>query len=148
MVGLHLLQISALSFVPSAILATILQRWLGTGILLVTTTTSLMVHQPTCNTQRIEHLDRVMICCWIAYNAFVVTQVVLVLLETLIVWRLALLSLALVVACAIGLVEIRRRQLDADDTCRTTWHVYIHLGGGVGTLLLLCATVGATMLLF
>ena len=147
MSGLRVLQASALSFLPSAILTTILGRWLGTGILLLTTTTSLMVHHPACTTQWIEYLDHVMICSWIAYNAFVVTQVVLVLLETFVVWRLVLLTLALVVACAMGLVEVQRRRLDADDALRTTWHVYIHLGGGVGTLLLLCATVDATMLL-
>ena len=144
---MHLLQKSAFAFLPCVIFAAVLTRWVGTSIFLAIMLTSFIVHEPSCSTPRVQRVDYVFVGVWIIYNTIVVTQLIIVLITSVVVWRLLCLSLAVALAIAVGTLNFQRLHFPFNAPTRVLLHAYIHLCGALGTFLLLFATVGLDVLL-
>ena len=75
------------------------------------------------------------------YNASVVFEMAAALASRMVLWRLTLLVIALISAVATGLLDTKRRKLGWRTPQRIVLHLFMHLSGGIGTFLLLVATV-------
>mmetsp|Transcript_511 Transcript_511/g.1524 ORF Transcript_511/g.1524 Transcript_511/m.1524 type:complete len:138 (-) Transcript_511:579-992(-) len=137
---MHILQVSALCFLPAALLAMLLRRWLGFAILTTNVLTSTIAHrlhrEPAVDAA--DRVDEMAILLWVAYNTRVVLQLARV---ELAMWRTGLIALAVLGAAGSGLLDARRRALPWRSPRRTALHVAMHLSGAVGTFLLLSAAM-------
>ena len=144
--GLHILQISAVaSFLPAAVLAAVLGRWIGFATLVGNCITSIAAHRLVrqAATDASDRIDYVSIAVWVAYCTGVVIQLSAVLLpDHAPSWRLVLLALAIVGAAGTGACDVKRRSKAWRTRERNGFHALMHLAGGLGTLSLLFASVG------
>jgi len=140
---MHILQISALCFLPAAMLAMFLGRWLGVATLTMNILTSMIAHrlhrEPAGDLA--DRIDKMAILLWVVYNTYTLAQFAFV-LQDLGMGRIALVFLAVMGAAGSGLLDARRRQLPWRSPHRNVVHVSMHLAGAVGTCLFLSATVG------
>jgi len=143
-IGMQITQFSAMGFFPAAILASVLGRWLGFSIFFMNLLSTLWVHRlnRTGEVQRLDTIDEIAIFVWVVYNLFVTVQVCIALNDNFVLYRFLLLVFALIGAAGSGILDVKRRRLRWRTKRRNFIHIFMHLSGGVGSLLLMCATIG------
>ena len=144
-IGMHLLQLSAFAYIPGTVVAAWLGLWIGCGVLLANISTSLYahrMHRVSAAPDWMDHVDEFAILLWVVYNAVVVVQLIILLEQSMDAGRLAMLLIALLGASGTVVFDVLRRPLTWRSKRRNAMHVCMHLSGGTGTLVLLCATIG------
>jgi hypothetical protein len=140
---MHILQISALAFLPAIAASAIVHRWVGFSILAFNFMTTEYSHRLIRGTDYdcVDILDLVAIGGWVLYNLAVIIQVSIFLADSFDNQRFILVFLACVAAIASGVFDVMKRRHTFRSKRRNFLHINMHLAGGLGTLLLLCATI-------
>ena len=145
--GIHLLQLSACSWAPAAVLASQTHgHGPGASILFANLVhfLSIWVHRLHRGEayERWDYVDGVAVLAWVGYNTVVTVQVIVIAATP---WR-PLAAPALLVAtatlCALAFVVLNPpglHRLPYRSYQRNALHVAMHVVGGLGTLLLLVA---------
>jgi len=147
--GVHVLQLTALTFVPAAWMAWAVGRSFGALVIGCTTLTSLHVHRRVRaeTWDAVDYLDVGSLWLWVAYNACVVVEVVTRLMTVFCAAACGCLVAALLGAAGCAHFE-RARQ--CGDQPGIEWrsptnvrrHACLHLCGGVGSVFLVFAAGG------
>lgn len=141
---MHILQLSAISLLPAALLAWRLARWLGLACLLLNLCTSWLVHRPRRGPARdaADRADDVAILLWVAYNTFALAQIAH--RGPLTATQISLALIAIAGAASTGLLDVWRRRLPWRCPRRNAIHIGMHCSGALGTCaLLVCAQTAA-----
>jgi hypothetical protein len=142
--GIHVLQMSALAFLPAiACSITVHHRWVGFSVLVFNLVTTECSHRLIRRNfyDWVDILDLVAIGSWVLYNLTVVIQMCVFLADNFDYRRSVLVFLACVFAIASGVLDFLKRQLAFRSKKRNFFHINMHLAGGLGSLLLLCSTI-------
>jgi hypothetical protein len=141
--GIHILQISALAFLPAIAVSIIVRRWVGFSVLTFNLVTTEYSHRLIrLNVYDwVDILDLVAIGGWVLYNLAIVIQMCVFLADNFDYQRSILVFLACVFAVASGILDFLKRQHVFRSKQRNFFHVSMHVAGGLGSLLLLCATM-------
>ena len=134
------LQISVLSYLPAAVVASCSSRWWGAYILLFNVATSLVVHRPTrsCQWDALDRVDQAAIAAWVSYAILLIASVALSLMRGPCGPCKALLFTGALVLSALALrFELSRRCLPWRTGKRIQYHALMHLAGAGGSLFLL-----------